>query len=597
MSEELRTLPLINTLPKKDGGKKYGMRKGTPIEKGVIINEERLSNSLNNLKKKMNYYTAYPDLFVDEVLTPTDSSFSLLFTQRVILRSLIRFTSIHITAARGFSKTFIAVLAFFIKCIIQPGSKLAITAPSKQQAEGIAKEKINDILTRFPILSKELAKEPTIARGNVKVEFKNGSVIEITAALETTRGRRFHGLLVDELRDQDGDSVNRILLPTLSDTRKTVGLEKINPFEPGNSEIFTTSASSKSSYNYEKLVDLLARSIYMPKDVIVLGIDWRVPVKEGLIGEDFVMGMKTDPTFKEADFAREYLSIYTSESEESWFNFDKMNRHRRIINAEWSAKLRKDLDFFYLFSVDTGRFHDQSVVFIFKVLNSNGTLKARIVNIIVLGRTAESRVFSTQAADLKELIRAFDPIEVVIDTNGLGVGLADQMIQTQVSMDGTVLPPFGFFNDDEYKKIQPKEASQILYSFKATQALNREMHSNAFTRINSGNVDFLIKEQEARRKLMATQRGQKMSLTERTKILMPYEMTSKLFEEMGNLRLKRTGSAMDIVLEQINSRFPKDKFSALEMGLYRIKVREEELSKRQRRYSNRKRSLVFYSGR
>lgn len=597
MSEELRTLPLINTLPKKDGGKKYGMRKGTPIEKGVIINEERLSSSLNNLKKKMNYYTAYPDLFVDEVLTPTDSSFSLLFTQRVILRSLIRFTSIHITAARGFSKTFIAVLAFFIKCIIQPGSKLAITAPSKQQAEGIAKEKINDILTRFPILSKELAKEPTIARGNVKVEFKNGSVIEITAALETTRGRRFHGLLVDELRDQDGDSVNRILLPTLSDTRKTVGLEKINPFEPGNSEIFTTSASSKSSYNYEKLVDLLARSIYMPKDVIVLGIDWRVPVKEGLIGEDFVMGMKTDPTFKEADFAREYLSIYTSESEESWFNFDKMNKHRRIINAEWSAKLRKDLDFFYLFSVDTGRFHDQSVVFIFKVLNSNGTLKARIVNIIVLGRTAESRVFSTQAADLKELIRAFDPIEVVIDTNGLGVGLADQMIQTQVSMDGTVLPPFGFFNDDEYKKIQPKEASQILYSFKATQALNREMHSNAFTRINSGNVDFLIKEQEARRKLMATQRGQKMSLTERTKILMPYEMTSKLFEEMGNLRLKRTGSAMDIVLEQINSRFPKDKFSALEMGLYRIKVREEELSKRQRRYSNRKRSLVFYSGR
>lgn len=597
MSEELRTLPLINTLPKKGGGKKYGMRKGTPIEKGVIINEERLKNSLNNLEKKMNYYTAYPDLFVDEVLTPTDSSFSLLFTQRIILRSLIRFTSIHITAARGFSKTFIAVLAFFIKCIIQPGSRLAITAPSKQQAEGIAKEKINDILTRFPILSKELAKEPTIARGNVKVEFKNGSVIEITAALETTRGRRFHGLLVDELRDQDGDSVNRILLPTLSDTRKTVGLEKINPFEPGNSEIFTTSASSKSSYNYEKLVDLLARSIYMPKDVIVLGIDWRVPVKEGLISEDFVMGMKTDPTFKEADFAREYLSIYTSESEESWFNFDKMNRHRRIINAEWSAKLRKDLDFFYLFSVDTGRFHDQSVVFVFKVLNSNGTLKARIVNIIVLGKTAESRVFSAQAADLKELIRAFDPIEVVIDTNGLGVGLADQMIQTQVSMDGTILPPLGFFNDDEYRKIQPKEAAQILYSFKATQALNREMHSNAFTRINSGNVDFLIKEQEARRKLMATQRGQKMSLTERTKILMPYEMTSKLFEEMGNLRLKRTGSAMDIILEQINSRFPKDKFSALEMGLYRIKIKEEELAKRQRRYGNKKRSLVFYSGR
>lgn len=587
----------MNTLPKKGGTKKHGVRKGTIIEKGVIINEERLSGSLNNLKKKLSFYSAYPDLFVDEVLTPTDSNFSLLFTQRVILRSLIRYNSIHITAARGFSKTFIAVLAFFIKCIIQPGSRLAITAPSKQQAEGIAKEKINDILTRFPILSKELKQEPTIARGNVRVVFKNGSVIEITAALETTRGRRFHGLLVDELRDQDGDSVNRILLPTLSDTRKTAGLEQINPFEPGNSEIFTTSASSKSSYNYEKLVDLLARSIYMPKDVIVLGIDWRVPVVEGLIGEDFVMGMKTDPTFKEADFAREYLSIYTSESEESWFNFDKMNKHRRIINSEWSGKYRKDLDIFYLFSVDMGRFNDQSVCFVFKVINSNGILKARIVNIFVLGRTPESRQFSVQAADLKELIRAFDPVEVVIDTNGLGVGLADQMILSQVARDGSILPPLAFSNDDEYRKIQPKDAPQILYSFKATQALNREMHSNAFTRINSGNVDFLIKEQEARRKLMATKRGQKMSLTERTKILMPYEMTTKLFEEMGNLRLKRTGSALDIVLEQINTRFPKDKFSALEMGLYRIKMMEEEHAKKRRRSSARGRSLVFYNGR
>lgn len=53
-------------------------------------------------------------------------------------------------------------------------------------------------------------------------------------------------------------------------------------------------------------------------------------------------------------------------------------------------------------------------------------------------------------------------------------------------------------------------------------------------------------------------------------------MTTKLFEEMANLRLKRTGAGLDIVLEQINSRFPKDKYSAFAYGLWRIKEIEEE---------------------
>lgn len=57
---------------------------------------------------------------------------------------------------------------------------------------------------------------------------------------------------------------------------------------------------------------------------------------------------------------------------------------------------------------------------------------------------------------------------------------------------------------------------------------------------------------------------------------MPHEMTTKLFEEMANLRLKKTGNNMDIVLEQINPRYPKDKYSAFAYGLWRIKELEEE---------------------
>jgi hypothetical protein len=74
---------------------------------------------------------------------------------------------------------------------------------------------------------------------------------------------------------------------------------------------------------------------------------------------------------------------------------------------------------------------------------------------------------------------------------------------------------------------------------------------------------------------MSTKVGQKMSVVERAKRLMPHEMTTKLFEEMANLRIKPTGNALDVNLEQINTRFGKDKFSSFEYGLWRLKELEE----------------------
>jgi hypothetical protein len=74
-----------------------------------------------------------------------------------------------------------------------------------------------------------------------------------------------------------------------------------------------------------------------------------------------------------------------------------------------------------------------------------------------------------------------------------------------------------------------------------------------------------------------------MTVKQRVERLMPHEMTTKLFEEMANLRLRRTGVSLDIVLEQINPRYPKDKYSAFAYGLWRIKEMEEEQNKRRRR--------------
>ena len=178
------------------------------------------------------------------------------------------------------------------------------------------------------------------------------------------------------------------------------------------------------------------------------------------------------------------------------------------------------------------------------------------------------------------------------------------MIRTSVNEKGEVLPAYGFINDPVYKKIQPQDAPCILYGIKAGNSSikandkspsvsNSDVNSNVYTRITSGRVRFLIKEQDAKSALLSTKVGQKMSQEQRIKRLMPHELTTKLFEEIANLRMKRQG--MDLTLERINSRKSKDKFSAMAYGLWRIKELEDEyLKKEQRRNRNSTRKLIFY---
>lgn len=178
--------------------------------------------------------------------------------------------------------------------------------------------------------------------------------------------------------------------------------------------------------------------------------------------------------------------------------------------------------------------------------------------------------------------------------SNVGISMADEMIKTHYDLDGSVLPPYGFFNNDDYRKIQPKDSINILYSMKANGPLNSQIHGNAYARITGGRVRFLISDQEAKSALLATKKGQIMKVEEKIKRLLPHQQTTNLFEQMSNLRIRRTGAGLDIALEQINARFPKDKYSALSYGLWRIKELEDEAAKKKKNRRGSRR-LVFYT--
>ena len=592
------TLPSMNRI---NTDIQQSLREGVPIEKGVILTEEYLKKNINLFEKYANYFTAYPDVFLD-LIAPENPMIRLFPYQRVFLRAIMRYKNVYVTACRAFSKSFITILGEVLQCIFMPGTKRFICAPNKNQAAQIAKEKLTEIFRAWPLLRREvIGGDISDCPGNygkdyVTLRFRNGSQFDVVGAIESQLGGRRHGGLLDEIKLHDEELVNTVVLPLMNVSRRLPD-GTVNPYEPNQQTICATSAWLKTSFAYIKLIDMFVDAIINPKNTFVFGCDYRLPMMHGLLAKDFVTKLKMSPSFDQETFAREYMSIWTGGGEESWFDFDKLQRYRKIKNPETHAIFRVGANQFYLISVDVGRLSDQTVACIWRVNIIKDKYYATLVNLKVLARTAETKTFTEQAIQVKQLINDFKARECVIDTNGLGIGLADEMIKTQIDKDGVVWEPLGFFNNDDYKKIQPKGCPQILYSLKANGPLNSKIHSNAYSRINNGSVRFLIKEQEARSILLSTKIGQRMSLQKRVERLMPHEMTTKLFEEMANLRLKRTGVGLDIALEQINTHYPKDKYSAFAYGLWRIKEIEEEAFKRKRRFDStgKKRTLVFFT--
>lgn len=94
------------------------------------VSEERLMQCIDELRKQIAFYREYPDIFIDDIKGP-DSKFNFRPSQRIFLRSVMRHRYVYAVFPRGFSKSFLTVLALMIKAILFPGSQLFVTTGGK----------------------------------------------------------------------------------------------------------------------------------------------------------------------------------------------------------------------------------------------------------------------------------------------------------------------------------------------------------------------------------------------------------------------------------------------------------------------------------
>ena len=352
------------------------------------------------------------------------------------------------------------------------------------------------------------------------------------------------------------------------------------------SQIYITTAGWKNSFAYSKLIELLIQMVTDPDEAFVMGGTWRVPVMEGLQPKSFITEMKLDGTYNDGSFSREYESQWSGDAENAFFSADKFDKHRQLLQPEYEFSARSSKSAYYVIGVDVGRFKCTTEAVVIKVTpQAQGASLKTIVNLY----SYEAEDFEAQAIKVKKLFYKYKARALAIDANGLGAGFVDFMTKAQIDPDtGDELPPFGVMGgtseefNEQYKKIKGDGVeNDAMYLIKANAPINTEAHTYVQTQMSSGKIKFLIDENQAKVKLMATKAGQEMDSVKRNERLQPFVLTTILRNQMLNLVEDNEG--VNIILKQSSRSIPKDKFSAFEYGLYYIKQEEDKNRKRKKR--------------
>ena len=515
-------------------------------------------------RKACEYWKSYPDRFIDYISTP-DTKISLYFYQRIFLRIFFRYRRVFLTATRGTAKSWTEILAIYLQCMFYPGLTKFICAPGKQQASKISQDNIEKIWEFFPILKEEIMYF-SFTKDYTKLVFRNGSRFDVVQARDSERGGRRHGGCIEEISDDkfDGDMLHSVVIPLMANSRIAM-CKGIDPNEIHKQEFYTTTAGTRQSFAFKKMWEILA-DMAKGGSAFALGSGYELPCMHNQLDINFVNEQKESPTFSPLAFQREYESIWTGSSSDSLVSLDDLNKCRILTTPEERAM---DKDAMYVLSYDVaraeGKANAQSALAVIKIKDKgDGTYIKHLVNIY----SFEGTHFLEQALFLKKKVNDFKASIVCVDTNSLGMGLVDYLV-TEIDEN----PAYEVVNDDRYNKYKTSTSIPMIFGINTTrkEMKNSDIHNIFVNNISNQKVKLLKSESSVKSRFFES-KG--MTSEKYSKISRPFIMTDILCDEIMNLEYRQTGNETKV--KEISKSINKDKFSALEYGLFWIYLQEQK---------------------
>ena len=564
-----------------------------------FLTKKRIDEHFQECGEMLNLFMVYPDRFVDLII-PHDSHFKLFFFQRLMIRCISRGTATFETFSRGTSKSFIADLERYLHCMFIPRHHTTITAGTNKQAAEIAKQKVvDDLWVKFPLLANEMQKRKVagkildaykMGKDYVEFNFKNGSSL----GLGNVRGLRRQSLIFEEVIEQDEIKVNEVYIPLLNEPRKMHnGL--INPYEPQSQQIFITTAGYQGTFAYQKLIEILCRSVLEPDKYFVLSGSYRIPLSCGLTAKKQIEDVINSPSFSKSSFEREYESRWSDAPMGAAFSSNVITSLRQVKVIELKDKRtpeQLEKDCFYVICADMAKDGAaDTAVGIAKVIPKENYFTYKFINLLTIPSTDYMVVANT----FKKLVLAYNAQLLVYDANGVGAGLRDWLNKQTTDEYGNILEGLGIINPPsttERDLIKYPKSKTIVYEIKSGGKIGEQIHFFFFSRMSTGAITFPIKLSEALNLYSKNKSFTKMSIRKQQEFLLPFKVMDLMEAELKNLDIVNTSDQMSNTMKIVrrSESIQKDFFSMaeyliwavnqyFELNYYKQKSRKSRLSK------------------
>jgi len=506
----------------------------------------------------------YPDLFI-QLFEPKTGRLNLHIDQRIFLRSDIRFMSMYGVFSRGYGKTFDEVLAMVIVSLLFPDITLALTAQTKENAAELLKDKISEILKYYPLLENELLEKPKFSKGDAEIKWTSGSTIDVLANAQSSKGQRRKRIKIEESALLDDVTFQDALKPIVEVPRYTIGKLAIPDPQELNQQIhFFTTSGFRGSTEYQRSVDMYNNMIQLKGD-IVLGSNWMLPCWFSR-GSNKSQILEKKRTMSPISFAQNYEQEWVGSSDGALVDINALLRCRTLEKAE--LQITNDNSEYYI-GVDVARSqnssNNQSSAVVARVDRDVKTNRIKHIDVPYLINIPNVMSFKNQAIEIKRLKKRFNAKMVIVDGNGLGSGLIDELLKP--SYDPITNDNLGCW-DTVNTDNEPEEyrAEKCVYDLKA-QGINGKVITDFMDYVNSGVLRLLKKKEDS---FYLSERANPQS------DILPFVQTDLLVEEISNLKIKHLANG-NFTVERLVKKTDKDRYSALAYVLFYIHEYQSKL--------------------
>ena len=551
--------------------------KGKKSEKQLA--NEKSKRILEGVAYWCSYYRHNPQRFVKEYLNVSLKTF-----QKILIYAMMHNNHFMFWASRGLGKTWLTALFCVVRCILFPKTKICIASSTRTQANEVLSKITDDFMKNYGWGSENLRREIsyfTVGTNKAVIEFHTGSWIKVVTAADTGRGNRANILITDEFRMVDKDTIDTVLKRFLSSPRQPNYLNlpeyKDNPdLLESNIEIYMSSCWFKSHWSFEKSKAYTVNLLGGRKGYFVCGLPYQIAIKEGLLKRVDVEDEMSEIDFDAVKFDMEMGCLPFGDTDGAFFTFDDISQRRKLQTALYppslagSSRTLKIPDLVTnerrILSVDVALMaskknkNDASSIMINSAIPTNNN---NYTSNIVYLENHEGLNTDELALIIRRLFSWYKCTDLVIDTNGVGLGVFDALIQDMIDPEtGELYQAISCCNDKTMaERCKVDNAPKVIWSIKATATFNNEACILLRSGFQKGKINLLVSEFESEEILKEKFKGfNKMMPYEQMQYKMPFIQTTLLVYELISLEHEIKGTNIKITEK---SGMRKDRYSSL----------------------------------